>query len=201
MTDRVDETAQTYRDNFQKYVERTGHEISGDRKVWQDLFLSHLPPNGTILEVGAAFGRDAQYFKSKGYHVVCADIAPEAIEYLKNVGFKAILYDFRSEPERELFGTFDGVFASAVLLHAPSEIFDTALRNISLFVKEGGVIAFSLKTGIGEEITNEKMDAPRYFKYWQLQELEEALSHHPFEISSLVVAREGKWLHAIVKKI
>ncbi len=93
-------------------------------------------------------------------------------------------FDFRNEPKPEWAGKFDGFFANAVLLHAPPDVFENALRNIAVVLKENGVAAFSLKTGEGEEITLEKMDAPRYFRYHTEAEIREILSRLPFEIIS-----------------
>jgi hypothetical protein len=85
-------------------------------------------------------------------------------------------------------------------LHATQEIFENALTNIIKILKENGVLAFSLKTGKGEEISLEKMDAPRYFKYYSREELTHILNSFPYQILSLEEVSEGKWLHAILKK-
>lgn len=67
-------------------------------------------------------------------------------------------------------------------------------------MNENGVVAFSLKTGEGEEISTEKMDAPRFFKYYSLQELKDILQKLPYEVLSLGHADNEKWLHAILRK-
>ena len=194
-----DETIQTYRQNFGKYVAKTPAEPSGEFKKWMDSFASHIPKDGVIFEIGSASGRDARYFADKGLKVVCTDIIPEALQKLSEDGFETAEFDFRNEPKPEWAGKFDGFFANAVLLHATPDVFKNALKNVAIVLKENGVAAFSLKTGEGEEITLEKMDAPRYFRYHTEPEVREILSKLPFEIISISYADNNKWLHVIMK--
>ncbi len=194
-----DLTIRTYREGFKKYEERTPKEASGEFKEWINSFTSHLPENGTILELGSATGRDARYFASKGYKVTCTDIIPEALEKLSQEGFETSEFDFRNEPKEEWNNHFDGFFANAVLLHAPKDVFEKAVANVSKVLKKDGVAGFSLKTGDGEEVTEEKMDAPRYFNYHNKEDITELLSGLPFETVSISHADNNKWLHIIVK--
>jgi len=194
-----DLTIKTYKEGFNKYEDRTPKEVSGEFREWINSFTSNLPENGTILELGSATGRDARYFASKGYKVTCTDIIPEALEKLSQEGFETSEFDFRNEPKEEWNNHFDGFFANAVLLHAPKDVFEKAVANISKVLKKDGVAGFSLKTGEGEEVTEEKMDAPRYFNYHNKEEITELLSGLPFEIVSISHADDNKWLHIIVK--
>jgi SAM-dependent methyltransferase len=199
MKNPFDKTIETYRDNFDKYVERTPAELGDEAKGWMDSFASYVPDGGTILEIGSASGRDARYFTAKGLKVVCTDVIPGALQKLSDEGFETAEFDFRDKPKPEWMGRFDGFFANAVLLHAPPDVFESALKNIAGILKENGVAAFSLKTGEGEEITSEKMDAPRYFKYYNQEGLRTILDKLPFEIIDLSHADQEKWIHVIVK--
>jgi len=192
-------TIQTYKDGLDKYRERTETEVRGEFKEWMDTFAGSLPEGGKILELGSATGRDARYFASKGFQVVCTDVVPQALEELASEGFETAEFDFRNEPKQEWLRAFDGFFANAVLLHAPQDVFERAVANIAKVLKQNGVAAFSLKTGEGEEITEEKMDAPRYFKYHSEGEVRELLSTLPFEIVAISLTGDAKWLHVIVK--
>lgn len=194
-----DLTIKTYKEGFNKYEDRTPKEVSGEFREWINSFTSHLPENGTILELGSATGRDARYFASKGYKVTCTDIIPEALEKLSQEGFETSEFDFRNEPKEEWNNHFDGFFANAVLLHAPKDVFEKAVANISKVLKKDGVAGFSLKTGEGEEITLEKMDAPRYFRYHTEAEIREILSKLPFDIISISHVDNEKWLHVVMK--
>ena len=192
-----DETIETYRNNFDKYVERTPNEPIGEFKDWIDSFAVHVSPGGSILEIGSASGRDARYLKSKGFLVTCSDVIPEALSRLSAQGFETEEYDFRDAPNMTWINKFDGFFANASLLHASQEVFEWTLGNVPRILKIGGIAAFSLKSGEGEEITFEKMDAPRYFRYHSESEIREILTSLSFEILSISHAEQGKWLHVI----
>ena len=114
-------------------------------------------------------------------------------------GFETTEFDFRDNPKEEWKNKFDGFFANAVLLHAPQDVFEKAISNIHKILKDGGVGAFSLKTGEGDEISQEKMDAPRYFKYHNEENVRSLLSTLPFEVLSMTYADNNKWLHIIIK--
>lgn len=196
----TDTTIQTYRQHFDTYVARTQSEPSGEFKEWMDSFLSYLPPSGEILELGSAFGRDARYFREKGYKVLCTDIIPQALEKLSQDGFEVAEYDFRDSPPEKWSEKFDGFFANAVLLHAEPNVFENALHNAASVLKENGIAAFSLKTGEGEEISFEKMDAPRYFRYHNEPEIRKILKNLPFDVISINHADNQKWLHIIMRR-
>jgi len=195
-----DETIETYRNNFDKYVARTGTEPRGEFKELLDAFASFLPDLGSIFEFGSASGRDARYLADKGFTVFCTDVIPEALKRLSEQGFKTAEYDFRNDPNPEWIEGFDGVFANASLLHAPQDVFENALKNIGLMLRQGGVVAFSLKAGEGEEITFEKMDAPRYFRYHSEPEVRDIMMGLSLEILTFSHAEQGKWLHVIGRK-
>lgn len=201
MQDKNDETIQTYRENFDRYVERTPQDVGGEFKSWIDAFLNQLPKGGEIFELGSAFGRDAKYIADKGFKVFCTDIIPQALEKLAQEGFETAEYDFRDKPKAEWKERFDGFFASAVLLHAPQAVFEQALWNILEVLKVGGACAFSLKTGTGDEVSTEKMDAPRFFKYYSLDEIEKILAKYPLEVVSASLTSDGKWAQIIFKKV
>lgn len=200
MEKQIDKTINTYKENFQKYVERTPIEVSGEFKEWEDLFCSNIIEGGKIFEIGSATGRDAKYFKSKGFNVFCTDVIPEALEDLKKEGFETGEFNFKDNPKEEWINQFDGFFANAVLLHATQEEFEQNLFNIYKILKKDGIVAFSLKTGQGEEISLEKMDAPRFFKYYEKEELEKILEKYPYQIISMNKVDNDKWLHVILKK-
>jgi SAM-dependent methyltransferase len=194
-----DLTIQTYRENFDKYASKTAVEPYGESKDWLDLFASLLSNGARVFEIGSATGRDARYLAAKGFHVMCTDVIPEVLLLLSEQGFETAEYDFRNDPEPEWIGDFNGVLANASLLHAPQLVFEDALKNVSLMLEPDGVFAFSLKTGEGEEITIEKMDAPRYFRYHSESEIRRILTGLFFEILFISHTEDGKWLHVVAR--
>lgn len=199
-TNPIDQTIETYNTYFDRYFDRTSQTIDGNFKEWLDLFLFYLPKPSKIFELGSATGRDARYFRNNGHSVLCTDVVSDALEQLSRDGFDTSVYDFRNDLLPEWIGVFDGVFANAVLLHADSNTFVSALKRIELALTPNGICAFSLKAGIGEEISFDKMDAPRYFHYYDKDGLEETLSSLPFEILHSSYDSYRTWIHVIMRK-
>ena len=196
---KFDKTIQTYKDKFDTYTERTPSEMNGESKEWADSFLMRLPENSKILEFGSATGRDARYFKSKGFEVTCTDIIPEALKNLEEEGFKTEVYDFRDNPKEEWRHSFDGFFANGVFVHASQEVLEKNLKNISEIIKPNGYAAISLKNGVGDEISERKLEAPVYYKYYTEPELREIILKSNFEISELTYSHEGIWMRLILE--
>jgi SAM-dependent methyltransferase len=191
-------TIKTYRDNFNKYLNKTPQEVSGGFKDWMDTFISYLSKDAKIFELGSATGRDARYFHSLGFEVFCTDVVDEALLDLSKKGFEGIYYDFRDDIKEEWKKSFDGVFANAVLLHVLKKDLGKILLKLRLLLREGGVMAFSLKKGEGEKVSTEKMDSDRFFSFYKEDEIKQILHDLDFEIISFFLV-DNKWIQIIVK--
>ena len=112
-----------------------------------DRFLELIPPKGRILDAGCGSGRDAKAFTALGHRVTAfdcnADVADWASAY---TGLSVQVRSFTEVDEKE---TYDGVWASASLLHVPIPLLDEALKRLSSSLKRGGVIYMSFKEGDG----------------------------------------------------
>ena len=68
----------------------------------------------------------------------------------------------------DLGGPYDGVWASACLLHVARTDLPTVLRRLAEATRAGGALAVSLKEGDGEEWSvHGHVRAPRRFVYWR----------------------------------
>lgn len=192
------ETIQSYEQRAVDYIDGTPHDVNGVFKTFLDITVEGLPKHADILEIGSAFGRDAAYIESLGYSVQRSDITDAFIETLSNQGYdveKLNVVDGNLGKERDL------IFAQAVLLHLPKNEFIQALTNMASSLKVGGRLSFSLKEGEGEEVSEEKLHAPRYFKYWRADEVDEVLQSIGFVARiETVDAGKNRWLHVIAEK-
>jgi SAM-dependent methyltransferase len=201
LKDLNDITVSTYQNNFQKYTDSISPDITGELKDWLDSFSVLLPREAKIFELGSATGRDARYLSTLGHHVTCTDVIGEALTKLRDEGFETMHYDFRDVPDESLHNRYDGYIADAVLLHAPQHIFEQALRYMHIILKKGGIAMLVLKDGMGQEMTIDKMGAPRYFKYHNEESLRIALGKMPFEILEILPSVPKKWLKVIVRAL
>lgn len=117
-----------------------------------DEFLSLIPKNGKILDVGCGPGIDANYMVSKGFKVTGIDLSEKMLKLAKqkfpNINFK--LSDIRKLDFLE--NSFDGIFASFSLIHIPKKDIPLTLKNLYKILKEGGVIYIAIQSGEPNEI-------------------------------------------------
>ncbi len=185
-------TLETYQQYFDNYVNKTVAETSGTQKQWIDSLLGRVGHNAAILEIGSAFGRDASYIKEAGYTITATDAFDAAIEKLNQLGFAAVKLNVLTD---ELDGEYDLIFASAVFLHFTPDELRGVLGKLRARLKQDGLLAFSVKQGDGEEWTDEKMESPRYFCYWQKEPLTQLVAESGYSLVEVGnVDDSQKWL-------
>ena len=195
-------TLRSYEAHIDEYIEGTPQEVTGDVKVWIDKTLERLQNNAKILEIGSAFGRDAAYMESCGYKVERSDAVAAFVDYLRRNGYEdARTLNILSD---EIGQGYDLIFADAVLLHLTKEEMMTALSKIYDSLDDQGVLSFSLKEGAGEEWSDAKLGAPRYFQYWSSEPIRDVLAGAGFRIVDIGRGSSGRnnaaWLHIISVK-
>jgi threonyl-tRNA synthetase len=190
------QTIETYNNNLDKYIAKANFAVDGIKKNWIDETLQKLNKDSAILEIGSGLGIDADYIESNGFKVNRTDYSQSFIDYQKSKGKEIGQYNALGKATKK---QYDLVFADAVLLHFNDQEFDNALININQSLAENGLFAFTLKKGEGSQMIVDKMESPRYFKFWQKDELENILAQKGFETE--VVLEDDNWLMVIAKKV
>lgn len=135
-----------------------------------------------ILEIGTGAGWDALALEQAGYRVDRTDGATGFVDRLHKLGFPARVLNVLHD---DLGGPYDAIYASAVLLHfSPTELRQvlTAALNAT---RPGDLLAATLKKGDGDEWSERKMEAPRYFHYWREPHLADLLTASGWETTYL----------------
>lgn len=163
------QTLGTYNSAVTQYFEAASPEVSTGIKEWIDMNLSQLPAGARILEIGSGTGKDAAYMEAKGFTVELTDASQGFVDHIKSQGRQARMLNALTD---EMDGDYDMVYANAVLLHFTRDETAAVLKKMHQALKPSGRLAFSLKSGDGEELTDRRLNAPRYFCYWQKATLE-----------------------------
>jgi 2-polyprenyl-3-methyl-5-hydroxy-6-metoxy-1,4-benzoquinol methylase len=179
------QTVQSYNDHVQEYINGTPRETTEDWKRWIDENLQALGANAKILEFGSAFGRDAAYMESQGFTMQRTDASSGFVDLLNKQGHNAQLLNAITDP---IPTGYDMIFASAVLLHFTREETKSVIDKVYAALPGNGRFVFSLKIGDGEETTEAKLGAPRYFCYWQAPDIEKVLNDAGFSSVKIVTA-------------
>lgn len=150
----------------------------GKLEKWINYYSDQFPKGSLVLDIGCGAGRDAFYLSSKGFSITGIDFSEKLIEIAKkkvpNGKFFVMDFENLSFPEN----SFDGVWASASLLHIPKERLLETLKRISLVLKKNGLFFSLFRVGEGEKLTKEKRgDAvlERFYAYYKPEEIEALL--------------------------
>lgn len=191
-------TLDYYNDNARQFVSQTQ---SVNMASIQDRFLGRMRAGGHILDFGCGSGRDAKYFLSEGFTVTAADgseeICREASQYT-GLQVRRLLFT-----ELDETGIYDGIWACASILHAPSSELPEIFRRMERALKHGGILYVSFKYGTFEGERN-----GRYFTDMTEESFGALLRAFPgLEVEEQWItgdARPGreneKWLNAILRK-
>ncbi|MHC2334857.1 class I SAM-dependent methyltransferase [Bradyrhizobium sp. USDA 4454] len=149
-----DATLQFYRRNAEAYA---GWAKAPSTRLLG--FLKLLPPGGAILELGCGAGNHAAVMLAAGFVLRATDGSPEMAEVAArriNHPVEAMLFDELRDHE-----AYDGVWASACLLHVPRDELAGVLGRIHRALKPGGLFYASYKIGHGDG----RDSIGRYYNY------------------------------------
>ncbi len=155
----TDETLDFYAQNAEAYAARS---VVNPKLVE---FLRLVTPGGLVLELGTGSGQDAKAMLENGFRIDPTDgsreLAREASQLL-------------GQPVRHMFfesldavEQYDGVYASASLLHAQRSMLPQIIKLIYRALKPGGWVWASFKDGAREGYDQ----LGRYYNYMQSEEL------------------------------
>jgi SAM-dependent methyltransferase len=195
------QTLDSYEQRVPEYLAGTSHLLSGPEKDWIDAVLNRLPRNAKVLEIGSGPGRDAIYIRKQGYAVICTDAAPAFVSHLRGLSLEAQFLNVLVDPVPSGYAL---ILANSVLLHFNREQLATVLMKVANALETGAQFAFSLKRGDGEEWSSHKLNAPRFFCYWQPDALPILLAQAGFSdwsVNAVGTERNhADWLYIIAQK-
>jgi SAM-dependent methyltransferase len=106
-------------------------------------FVRLLPSDAHILDLGCGGGHDSRAFKDLGFDVTAVDGSAEmAAIASRRIDENVIVCIFQ---DFDLRNEFDGVWASASLLHVPSAELQDVLERVQRCLKLGGLLCASFK--------------------------------------------------------
>ena len=185
-----------YDENAQEFFDDT---VKADMTSHYEEFLKMIPEKSHILDCGCGSGRDAKMFKTLGYEVTAIDGSLEMCRLAsKHSGIEVKHMQFQ---EIKFVNEFDGIWASASLLHVPSTEISDVINRLKNSLKETGVIYASFKYGEFEGLRN-----GRYFNDLTEDTAKGIFAEAGFEIIKTWLTddsrpeRDDRWVNILVKK-
>ena len=195
--DITQKTIQSYNRQAAAYAERWV-DFSLDEEL--DKFAEYLKPGWLILDAGCGPGRDMRAWRQRGYRVIGLDRSAGMLqEAAKRGATSLVMADLRQLPFAK--HSFNGVWASASLLHLPKSDLLPALKE-SNRVLEHGHLYLALKGGQDEVWLGDKEQGQRFFAFYHPAEVELALERADFHVLSRRLTPDGagrghRWINVI----
>lgn len=159
-----------------------------------------LLPSGKVIEIGCGGGRDAKDYLVKKYNYIGTDVSAGLLKEAKKLNPKGIFLNQSVYSLNFPENSFDGFWASAVLLHVPKKRISEALNKIHNIVMNNGIGFISLKKGEGERVDEDD----RLFSYYSQEEFDSILQSNGFKIINfgiLPMSEKTVWLKYLVKVV
>lgn len=165
-------TTNFYEGNAEGYARSTRTHDMGPQL---ERFLPGLPPNAQVLDLGCGGGRDLNALRAAGHRPIGLEISPRLAAIAEAFSDCPVVVGDIRAPHFEA-GTFDGIWASASLLHLGRTDLPGTLRRLHDLLRPGGKLFASVKAGVGEECAPDG----RWFTYFDPAEWHGLLSSAGF---------------------
>lgn len=200
-------TVTAYDDSTEAYRDGTAEPPAGVLAL-VDRYAAALSPGSRVLEIGSGPGRDARLLEDAGLSVRRTDVTAGFVALMREQGEAADLLDPRtddlSDPQSP-GRPYDGVWASASLLHVARSDLITVLTRLAEATRPGGVLHLAVKEGDGEAwSTHGNVAAPRLFTFWREGPLREQVSAAGWDVvdvaHEVASPRAETWLDLIGRR-
>ena len=193
-------TLESYQAQAADYAEAT-QQLPDVLGAAMDRFAGDLGEGARVLEVGSGAGRDAAELEQRGLRVRRTDITPEFVRMLRQQGHAADQLDPLHDDMSDPAGPYDGVWASASLLHVRREDLPAVLANLAGVTRPDGRFFLALKEGDGARFSRHgSISGPRHFTFWREEPLTAVLASAGWRVES-VEHRDGhrdeRWLQVV----
>jgi len=187
-----------YSANAIAYCEETSKFDVGD--LYRP-FLEYLSPEAHILDLGCGSGRDSKAFREMDYNVTSVDGTSEIAAWASAyTGWPVAVKSFH---ELDYRNEFDGVWASASLLHCQQDQLQGVFQKIVESLKDNAVAYMSFKWGAGYTVD----DRGRHFTNQTSQTLEQLLANvenseilRIWDSEVILRGQPQKWAYAIIRR-
>lgn len=194
------QTLQYYENHADRIAQRTLDENVDSA---HEKFTARLPSQARILEAGCGPGRDVKYFLDSGYYVDAFDGSNAMCEIARAYTGHDIRHMKLTEIDAER--VYDGVWASASILHLRLSEILRVFKLISKSLKTGGVFFSSFKFGEGERISAKSGRRFTYMNHQSMQRLCDSIDN--FNILEMWLTHDNRehrkddiWFNTIIQK-
>jgi ubiquinone/menaquinone biosynthesis C-methylase UbiE len=174
-------TIKTYDETAREYAENVKNILPQQEF---DKFISMVPINSFILDIGCGSGVATRCLSEAGYKNIGIDLSQKLLNEAKTESPNTKFY--KMDMRNLNFGSdsFDGIWCCASLLHLKKEEVPLTLRGFNKILKPRGSMYISIKEGEGEGMEEDKRynGKPKWYSYYKQSEINSLLNNAGFNV-------------------
>ncbi len=170
-------------DLYERHAQHFDHDRTRvlHEKSWLDRFLSHVPPTGTVLDIGCGMGEPiAAYLIARGRNVVGVDSSASLIELCRS-RFPECEWHVLDMRELNDQRRFDGILAWDSFFHLRPDDQRAMFARFAAHALPGAPLMFTTGTSLGEAI-GEYRGEPLYHGSLAPLEYRQLVAAHGFSV-------------------
>ena len=138
-------------------------------------WVTRLPADARLLDLGCGGGQDAGDLQQRGYRVVGLDRTSALLSAGRRRyrSLPLVRADLRQLPFQAM--SFDGLWAAASLMHLPKPDARRILTDLYRLIRPGGLFAATVTYGVTSRLVTDGWVPGRYFARWRKDELARAV--------------------------
>lgn len=151
-----------YNENTEFYSKNSGLLLNKQLKK----FISFLPQNGKILDIGSGPGHDTEYFAIRNFQTIGIDFSSGMINYaIKNRSAGSFL-ELDTLKLNSVFSKneFDGIWISSVFTHLKNEDITKVLKQIFVVSKSNAIVAVIVRRRFKRKINDNQVISRQFYK-------------------------------------
>jgi SAM-dependent methyltransferase len=167
-------------------------------------WVTRLPADARLLDLGCGGGQDAGDLQQQGYRVVGLDRTSALLSAGRRRyrSLPLVRADLRQFPFQAM--SFDGLWAAASLMHLPKPDARRTLTDLYRLIRPGGLFAATVTYGVTSRLVTDGWVPGRYFARWRKDEFARAVRRAGWLILELGVVtnreRKGRWLNLLAQR-
>jgi len=179
MSSHKDSLRDVYNKHVDEFAERFGEYFAAHGQALLDAFITLLPANAAVLDLGCGPGHYSARLLAHNMKVLCVDISSEMVARCTQLGLDAEIGDIEN---LSLGGkVFDGIWMHTSLVHVPRKTIPKVVVQLRDHLVPSGILGVTVWEGTGEGARAQDADKygdQRWYTYFSDEDIRHLFSDH-----------------------